>query len=109
MSRPVCFTTRQALIATLITIAVGVGIGCAILRVGVRPRGFDHATYFRVWNDVAESIAKQNPLLAELQQDVRANPPGRVRSARRLELLNAIIAEHERQLKDFKKLRAAER
>jgi hypothetical protein len=88
---------------------LGVVLGCAILRVGAQPRGFDHRGYLSTWNDIGASIDKQNPLLDELQEDVKHNPPGRVRSARRLELLDQIIEEHERQLKDFKQLRTAER
>jgi hypothetical protein len=102
------FTTKQAMLGTLLTIAAGVMLACAILRVGAQPRGFDRGGYVRTWNDVGQSIDKQNSLLAELQTDVRSNPPGRVRSARRLELLDQIITEHERQLKDFKGLRKAE-
>jgi hypothetical protein len=104
-------STRALLACALAAVVLGVLIGCAILQVRaqVKPRGFDHAGYIKTWNDVAESIDKQNPLLRELQEDVNVNPPGRVRSARRMELLDQIIEEHERQLKDFKALRAAER
>jgi len=102
------FTTRCALAVAAIAVFVGILIGCAVLRVGVAKNSFDGPAYIRNWNDVGASITKQNPLLEELQIDVRMNPPGRVRSARRMELWDAIIAEHERQLRDFKKLRAAE-
>jgi hypothetical protein len=90
-------------------VVLGVLVPCAVFRIGAQPRAFDGPRYVRTWNDIAGSFDRQNPLLRELQKNTHDNPPGRVTSARRLELLDQIIAEHERQLKDFKALRAAER
>jgi hypothetical protein len=102
--------THSLIALALAAILIGVAIGCAVLQVGAQqPRGFDRRGYLRTWNDIGASIDRQNPLLDELQLDVKVNPPGSVRSARRMELLDQIIEEHERQLKDFKALRAAEK
>lgn len=104
---------RRYRLPTLLEIAavcvvLGVLIPCVVFSIGVPQRRFDGAAYGRAWNDIGDSIGRQNPLLDELQKNVHDNPPGRVTSARRLELLDQIIAEHERQLKDFKTLRKAE-
>ncbi len=103
-------TPRRWAYLAVATIATGValtGVLCAAFR-AAQPR-FDLRAYTKTWNDVGDSMATQDPLFAELQQNVKANPPGRIHSARRGELWDQIIKEQERQLKDFKALRAAER
>lgn len=98
------------LLAILAAAAVfGVAIACAITRAGVPQQSFDHAGYAKTWQDLYESTEKENALIDELNADVKANPPGRVRSARRIEIWDELITEHERQIKDFRKLRDAER
>jgi len=104
-------TPKRYFLCSLAAIAAGIFLGlvfCAAFRVGAAQRSFNGSAYIRAWNDVAESIGKQNPLLNEIQDSVKRNPPAGVRDVRRAQLWDEIIAEHERQLKDFKTLRRLE-
>lgn len=105
--------TRTLIVIHALAFVFGVaismfGISAQLPAPGSRPRGFDHAGYLKTWTDIYESVNKENALIDELNADVRAHPPGRVRSARRIEIWDQLIAEHEKQLKDFRKLRKAE-
>ena len=63
----------------------------------------------RAWNDMAASTDLENGLLHELQENLKANPPYLVFDARRRELYRQVIAEHERQLKNFRIMEANDR
>lgn len=66
-----------------------------------RPQLAREAAMLHAWNDMVQSFNAQTPMIEELQQSLKADPPRRVRSARRLELYEQIIREQKRQLHDY--------
>lgn len=64
---------------------------------------------YSAWNDMSVSMGRENELLVELQENLKANPPRLVHDARRADLYELVIAEHKRQLKDFEAMREADK
>lgn len=61
-------------------------------------------TLLSSWNDLVVSVELQTPLFHELQENLKGNPPHLVYDPRRRELYKQLIAEHQRQLDDLKKM-----
>jgi hypothetical protein len=64
------------------------------------------------WNECGQSIDLENGLLQELTRSFQTSPPWRVVDARepekRRQLIDDIIAEHERRIRLLKEIRQAD-
>jgi len=107
-------TTITLVAAVVLCISVGLLIGAVAGPRSTVNAPLDRATtLLSSWNDLVRSIELQNPLFHELEENLRINSPTRVVDVRQLErrreLYKLIVAEHQRQVANLKKMQEADK
>lgn len=94
----------------LLTLAVFITIFLFAQASAQGPVGEQQRAIVSTWQALGESYSRENKHIDELTKSFRMNPPWRVVDARepakRAGLIEDIIAEHERRISLFRKLKA---